>query len=91
MPKIVCVKCEVEFKPEVNGVVVAEMFQKNQKIYKLCEADLWKCPVCGVEIVAGFAQYSFVEHYKDDCEKIVEEMKGKGRRIIYDREFPYKG
>ena len=91
MPKQVCVKCEVEFKPEANGVVVAEMFRKNQKIYKLWVADLWKCPICGVEIVAGFAQYRFAEHFQDDCEKIVEEMKAEGRRIIYDKEFPYKG
>ena len=87
MPKMICGKCEVELKPETNGIIIAEMFQQNQKIYKLWEADLWKCPICGIEVVAGFAQYNFAEHHKDDCEKIVEEMKAEGRRVIYDKEL----
>ena len=86
--KRVCVKCEREFKPETNGVIVAEMFQKNTKIYKLWRADLYKCPVCGVEIVVGFGQYPIAEHFTDDCERIVNDAVATGnRRVIYDKEW----
>ena len=86
MPKMVCVKCETEFKIEENGIIVAEMFQENKKIYKLWFADLWKCPVCNMEVVAGFGNYNFAEHYKDDCEDIIRQAEASGKRVIYDNE-----
>ena len=86
MPKSVCVKCEVELRPEKTGIVVAEMFQNNEKIYKLWEADLWKCPLCGVEVVLGFASQPFQQHFEGNCEKIVDELFLNGRTIIYDKE-----
>ena len=88
MPKMVCVKCEVEFKPEKNGVVVAEKFQRNTALYKLWGADLWKCPICGVEVVAGFAMNPLAEHYKDDLNKMVIKFANKGKTIIQDKELP---
>lgn len=86
MPKSVCVTCEVELKPEHNGAIVAEMFQDNDRIYKLWEADLWKCPECGIEVVLGFASMPLMEHYEGDINAKLEEMKEKGCRIIYDNE-----
>lgn len=85
--KRVCVKCEREFKPEENGVIVAEMFQRNTKIYKLWSADLWKCPVCGIEIVVGFSQYPYAEHYSADCKELVAKAIAAGKRVIYDKEY----
>ncbi len=86
MPKSVCAKCEVELRPEHNGVIVAEMMQDNTKIYKLWEADLWKCPKCGIEMVLGFAQQPFAVLYNEDCERILQEAKTAGKKIIYDKE-----
>ena len=86
MPKSVCAKCEVELKPEENGVIVAEMMRNNTEIYKLWEADLWKCPECGVEVVLGFALQAFMEHFEGDINAKLDEMKLSGRRIIYDKE-----
>jgi hypothetical protein len=48
----VCVKCECELKPEKNGVQVVEIVDGNP--YQVWDADKWKCPKCGVEIMAGF-------------------------------------
>ena len=89
MPKLVCVKCEVELKCEKNGVRVAEMFQQNTKIYKLWDTDMWKCPICGYLIIAGFAPYPFAEHYKDNCEEIVQRTLEKGGKVVYDKEVNY--
>lgn len=85
MPKSVCVNCEVELKPEHNGVIVAEMMQNNTKIYKLWGADLWKCPECGLEVVLGFAQRPFAEHYEGNCDILIETLKKSGKKIIYDK------
>ena len=70
MPKIVCVKCEVEYKPEENGVVVEEMASFGS--YKLWQADLVKCPKCGNEIIAGFGNENFAEHYQPDYKEILK-------------------
>lgn len=91
MPKMVCVKCQVELRIEKNGVIVAERFQNNTKIYKLWDADLWKCPLCRIEIIGGFAQQNFAEHYKDNCEALVEQFKAKGVRVIDDNELVTHG
>ena len=87
MPKSVCVNCETELKPEHNGVIVAEMFQNNTKVYKLWEADLWKCSLCGIEVVLGFAQQPFMEHFEGNIEERLRESKEAGRKIIYDKEI----
>lgn len=89
MPKSVCVKCEVELKPEENGVIVVEMFQQNKEIYRLWEADLWKCPICGVEVVLGFGNQPFRLHFEEDCNALVEKFKLEGSRIIYNKELKY--
>ena len=60
MPKLVCVKCERELRPEKNGFIVVDTFSDHTPC-KITEADKWKCPTCGVEIVAGFALGS-IEH-----------------------------
>ena len=86
MPKSVCVKCEVELKPEYTGVIVAEMMHNNTEIYKLWEADLWKCPECGLEVVLGFGSMPFMEHLDGDLNAMLEEFKEAGSRIIYDKE-----
>lgn len=64
--KPVCVKCEREMNMEKAGVIVKELFQKNSMIYRIWSADLWKCPVCGVEIIPGhgFADKPLANHYE---------------------------
>ncbi|KKN16780.1 hypothetical protein LCGC14_0972420 [marine sediment metagenome] len=69
MPKIVCVKCEVEYKPEENGITLEEM--ANFGSYKLWNADLFKCPKCGNEIVGGFADRPFAEHFEDNYKEVL--------------------
>lgn len=72
MPKPVCVECEIEFKPYKNGIMVAEMFQKN-KIYKIWSADEWECPICHKKIVYGFGSSPVCEHFEID--KVAELKK----------------
>jgi hypothetical protein len=51
------VTCKTEFHPEKNGVVL--------EIYgALWHADLWKCPICGTEIIAGYGFKPLAEEWQ---------------------------
>lgn len=89
MPKLVCRKCEIELKPEENGVVIVELCQKNKRVYKIWSADLWECRNCGNEVVAGFSsQPSFHEGEKSEGEirAVIKIHELQGKTIIYDKE-----
>lgn len=87
MPKLVCVKCHCELEPETNGTLVIETASFG--VYKVWFADTLKCPGCGVEIVAGFANGPIrQDHYAEDFDDWLEEVKAKARRIEYDNEKP---
>lgn len=86
MPRLICRKCETQLKPKENGVKVVELFQNNQKVYKIWDADLWHCLICGFEVVAGFGESPMMEHYQGDIKKVVAELEEKGKTIIYDKE-----
>ncbi len=45
-----------------NSVTVEELLEDGGP-YKLWDADLYECPECGAEIIAGFAQLPFAEHW----------------------------
>jgi predicted RNA-binding Zn-ribbon protein involved in translation (DUF1610 family) len=86
MPKNVCVNCEIELKPETNGVVVAEMMKEDTEIYKLWMADLYKCPQCGVEIVLGFSSNPLMEHFEGDIDFKFNQLEASGKKIIFLKE-----
>lgn len=87
MTKLVCVACQCELKPETNGTTVIETASFGP--YKVWNADTWKCPGCGVEIVAGFNELPLrQDHYADDFKLWLENVVAKSIRVIYDNERP---
>ena len=58
----VCVKCQVEMRPEKNGIGVLDMADFGP--YKIWDADKWKCPKCAIEVIIGFGQQAIAEHYE---------------------------
>jgi hypothetical protein len=56
-----------------NSVTVEEVMEDGSP-YKLWEADLWECPDCGVELIAGFGQSPIAEHwqrsYPEQCARL---------------------
>ena len=87
MPKLVCVTCECELKPETNGTVVIETASFG--VYKVWSADTWKCPGCGKEIVAGFASQPMrQDHYAEDFSDWVKSVETNAKRVVYDNERP---
>ena len=76
----VCVKCNCELRPEKNGVGILDM--SDNGAYELWDADLWKCPKCGLEVVGGFAYNSISAHYKEDFQRMIDDYKRRGLLIV---------
>jgi len=70
----VCVKCKLELHPETNGVGVLDL-NENGEPYELYDADLWKCPGCGMEVVGGFGRGPIASHFEDNFEKMIAGYK----------------
>jgi len=75
----VCIKCHCELRPETNGVGVLDM--NDNGAYELWDADKWKCPKCGIEIVGGFAYNAISVHYEADFQKMIKHYEDKGLLI----------
>jgi hypothetical protein len=88
MPKSICVPCEVELKPQKNGVYVLELSLRNTTIYRIWQADMWICPICGHETVIGFAQLP-THRYDKDYQLVLNTLRDGKETIILDYEYPY--
>lgn len=92
MNKKICVECQLSYKAEEYGVLILELFQRDSEIYKIWFADLYRCPGCGREMIAGFSDKPLAVHYQKELMKkaleIVEDYKTKRKGVYYWREFP---
>jgi|WetSurMetagenome_2_1015567.scaffolds.fasta_scaffold01396_22 hypothetical protein len=70
MPRPLCVKCQVEFKPERNDVVV-DVLDGHGKSYQLWCADLWECPQCGNQIITGYGNEPYARRGQVDYAKVL--------------------
>ena len=62
----ICVACQTSMRAEKNGVTVHYAYDTYQM------GDLYKCPVCGNEIITGFGQkYERPLGWKYDYERKV--------------------
>ena len=72
----VCVKCECEMRPERNGVGVVDYFNPSDKPdpqpYAVWDADLWKCPKCGIEVMVGFGANAISNHHEEKFQWHIE-------------------
>lgn len=59
--RIACPECQLELQVKRNSVGVESMDDRGS--YQYFSADLWQCPSCGFEILAGFGTKPIVEHY----------------------------
>ncbi len=75
----VCTRCCCELHPEINGVGVLDT--NDNGAYELWNADLWKCPQCGLEVVGGFANGPISAHYEPDFQKMIDSYQKHGLLI----------
>jgi len=82
----VCKRCNCEFRPERNGVGVLDMYRPSDgdslQPYELFDADLWKCPKCGVEVVGGFGISFISSHHSEGFQKHIDSYQTRGLLII---------
>ena len=70
MAQPICVGCRREMRPEKNGAII-EYFNVALQSYKLLSGDVWKCDMCGREIVCGISKSPLSERWrKDYAEKL---------------------
>lgn len=83
-PYYVCAECDIryepkrsasatEMRPRKNGVYVIEMADFGP--YKVWLADLWECPKCGHQTIAGFGIEALAEHYEAKFQGVLEMAK----------------
>lgn len=64
------------------GVGVLDMYRPSDsekaEPYELFDADLWKCPSCGFEVVGGFGYTNISAHYDPDFQKFMDGYKKRG-------------
>lgn len=81
----VCKKCQCEMKPETNGVGLLDMFQPSDapepQPYQVWDADLWKCPKCGAEVVLGFGAGALSNHYEESFQWVITSYELRGKLI----------
>lgn len=69
IPRAICVRCRRPYRPEKNGIV-AHVYEKRidgaNTYYYSIEADKWRCPRCGHEVIVGFATNPFNFNYESD-------------------------
>jgi hypothetical protein len=79
----VCVKCQVELRPEKNEVGCLDFASFGP--YQLWDSDLWKCPKCGHEILTGFGQNPISIHHEENFTITVERWK-EYRKVVENYE-----
>jgi len=68
----------VKLKCHRQGIDVVETFGRDSDVpYKLWKADLYKCPDCGVEIISGFGNSNYAEHFEENFAKLLAQAEPK--------------
>jgi hypothetical protein len=66
------------------------MYKDDREIYKIWDADLWKCPGCGVKIILGFADNPLAEHFSDKFDVALAYLREKlkrGQAYVWNERF----
>ena len=63
MPKVICVKCERDFRPKDIGVLFLDMAYDPPMPMQSHSADIWECPGCKQEIVVGMSTGNHDQNY----------------------------
>jgi len=61
----ICVRCNIEMRPDTNGVTALLMAYDPPQPYEAYDADLVKCPNCGLQVIVGCATQAFWMHFYD--------------------------
>jgi len=96
MPRPVCVKCQIQMRCEKNGVGLLELATPNRP-YKIWSSDLFRCPVCGFEVLTGYSDNAThhssekfmknVEYCKEHTQLVLDYEKAEDAVMKYEPDF----
>lgn len=72
---VICLKCSIEMKPLVTGVLVIEMAGHPPAPYLVWNADAKECPACGLQIVTGFGSNPILGSYSPNFDEELAKRK----------------
>lgn len=64
-PGYACAQCFTILRPRENDVCVHITMEDNRP-YQLWQADLWECPDCGMQVILGYGEHAWAEHWQPD-------------------------
>ena len=77
-----CVDCAVAMRPRKNDIRVVETLDDGVTPYRIWCADLWECPRCNHQLIAGFGIKPIAEKRdKDFAEELAEIPPGEAHWI----------
>lgn len=79
MPRVVCAKCERDFKIVDIGILFADMAYDPPQEMAIASADVMRCPECGTEIVVGFSDFT---HDQDRIKEQLDKTENFFIRVI---------
>lgn len=86
--KIICVRCQKEYRVKKAGVYLVETAGRNQRPYKLWSTDLLHCPICNHEVVTGFTDRPVAMDWQAErMANLIAKAKESGW-LYYNHEFP---
>lgn len=88
MRAILCVCKGGRMEKIRSGVIVAELFQDEKKIYKVWSADLFECRQCGIKVVSDFADRPMAQWPQTEEMKQILNIIAEAKRMGKYYEWP---
>jgi hypothetical protein len=61
--KLACPTCNRQLILKKVGINVIETFTGMQESYQVWSADLWQCPECDRQVIAGFGEQPSISNF----------------------------
>ncbi len=91
----VCVKCQCEMRCVKTGADIVVM--SGCEPYQIWQADIFGCPSCGVEVIAGWASKPWKAQHDPDFDELVSRLQDARQsspscriEYVYEKPTPKK-
>ena len=86
--KLVCVNCRTQFRIKKNGILTVDMFQDPPEPYEAYEGDMWECPGCKTQVIAGFGTVPIAVHFEPHEMQVCISRAKLAGRCVHNYERP---
>lgn len=87
--KFSCTHCKVDMKVQMIGVLLIETYTPSQLPYKMYQADVLECPICGHEFVFTDARpRHLTQETPDQIKQAISSFQETGKKVYVSHEHP---